>query len=308
MKKLIILFLVISAILVGCSTDSNSEDLGLSEFEDNFMSSYNMLIDTTSVQSGRAAAPVWDTATDFATGGSVSDYPEVGQVTTWDYTLTSIIHTSGNPVYLVDVTTTYPNDDRITSTVEKYNVVDMGNDGVSDNTDIYVDNSGSEDSKFRSMFRTYFADKTKRFETIMLDANDETYELFDINGSLDYDITIPLGTNGGWSSMVAYSHNVKENAYWEFWGDIHRASVSGRRYYSQDAAGTQTYIFKEYGVAMKAEWDDTVAPILPDENKFSLFKGVMRVEIKDDVKTIRGRYVIDGNVVILINDGIVTVE
>jgi hypothetical protein len=88
---------------------------------------------------------------------------------------------------------------------------------------------------------------------------------------------------------------------------VRRASINGQRFYSADN-NTQTYLFIEYGVARTIEWNDEVAPTLPDDNK-ALFEGVMRIEydVNTGEKTIKGRYVIDDGTVIEINNDVITV-
>ena len=125
---------------------------------------------------------------------------------------------------------------------------------------------------------------------------------FDIDGTLDYgNLEIPLeaftpGEDSRWSSMVTYAHNMKDNQYWSWWGTISRASLAGRRYYSQKKINdvvVQSYIFKEVGTARNFTWDEGIdaAPELTlEEESSALFTGVMRMEISGDQKTIKAKY------------------
>ncbi len=321
MKKFILLILTI--ILVGsCSlfipVDSAT---GLVEFKTVFMSSYNMLTDsglitTEQSETPRAVAPVWMAGenTSFTSTGTINDYPEQGQITDWSYT------DQGSDIYLVTSFTYYPNDTYLDYTKEVYYVLDDGN-GVHGSEDSYVDANGITNSKYRKNFRTFFTDGTRRVEAITEDATGSAgqYALFEIDGSLDYDTVAPVsdtftaGVDNRWSSKVVYSHNAKDSYFWNWWGTVRRISMNGERYYSAgmvEGEYVQTYLFKEWGTAKKAEWDEEVAPDLPDDRE-SLFTGVLRIEIIGSIKTIKGQYTINtrsGDVfIVTIDDDDITV-
>ena len=303
MKAILIVSLTV-AVLFSCSLFEPGDDL--EKFGSDFMSTYqlNKIVEPATNAQVKAIVPAWDVAgpTTF-TSGSISDYPEYGQVTSWTVTATAMAN-----VYLIEATTDYTLDENIDRTEEFYHVMDMDPIDNWGAEDLYVDANGIVDSKTRLRFRTYFTDGTTRREKILFDATDgvnSQYAFFDIDGSLDYfTLEIPLeafnpGENSQWSSVVEYSHNMKDNQYWNWWGTLSRASLQGERYYSQKMiAGvlTQSLIFKEIGRVRKFVWDEGVDPPpgwTEDDEKSALFTGVMRIQIVGDQKTIKAKYTID---------------
>jgi hypothetical protein len=298
--------------LIGCNpvdpgNGLDNSEYDLAKFKSDFMSTYQLykIVENASSAQIKAVVPAWDVSgpTTF-TGGTISDYPEYGQDTSW--TVTEI----DTNVYAIEATTVYTLDENIESTEEFYHVLEVDPIGSWGAEDPYVDNTGAVDSKNRKRFRTYFTDNTTRREKILADATDGVayqYAFFDVNGNLDYDtLEIPLetfnpGENSRWSSLVEYSHNMKDNQYWNWWGSLSRATLQGERYYSQeliDGEVNQSYIFKEVGLARNVVWDEGIDPPpgwTEDDEKSALFTGVMRIHIVGDQKTIKAKYIISAN-------------
>lgn len=306
MKAILIVILAFT-LLFGCTLFDPENQHDADKFVDEFMSTYqlNKIVEPASTASIKAAVPAWDAdgPTTF-TSDSMENYPEIGQVTSWTATPTAV-----TDVYRIEATTVYDLDENIESTEEFYYVKDVEPLGEWGAEDPYVDATGALDSKKRQRFRTYFADGTTRREQIKSDATDGAnyqYAYFSIDGgSLDYDtVEIPLeaftpGEDSRWSSLVEYSHNMKNNQYWNWWGVVSRASLQGERYYSQkmvDGVVYQSYIYKEIGSAKNVVWDEGVEVaqgITLEDEKSALFTGVMRIEIIGDQKTIKAQYTIN---------------
>ena len=315
-------------MLFGCGLFTPDIELDFAKFQDEFMSTYqlNKIVDQGTVASIRTVIPAWDAdiGPSTFTSGSIENWPENGQTTSWTATLTTV-----TDVYFIEATTTYDRDEdaNIDRTEEFYYVKDMAPLDSWGSEDLYVDATGAVDSKKRQRFRTYFADSTIRREQIVADATDGAsgqYAIFDFNGTLDYDSleipsdTFTAGENSRWSSKVAYAHNMKDNQYWTWWGDLSRASLRGDRYYSSgmvDGSFVESYIFIESGLARNIVWSDEAVEAAPeltlDDERSALFTGVMRMKIAGGTKSIRAQYTIDarsGTYTVLVEGDSVTVE
>jgi hypothetical protein len=311
MKAMLLISLTIT-FLFGCNpvdpgSGLDSSEYDLEKFMSDFMSTYQLykIAEPPSGAQIKAVIPAWDVAgpTTF-TNGTISDYPEYGQVTSW--TVTEI----GTDIYAVEATTVYTLDENIDRTEEFYHVLDMDPIGEWGAEDLYVDDTGTVDSKTRKRFRTYFTDGTMRREKILFDATDgaaHQYAFFNVDGNLDYDtLEIPLetftpGVDSRWSSLVEYSHNMKDNQYWNWWDSLSRATLQGERYYSQaliDGAVNQSYIFREVGLARNVVWDEGIDPPpgwTEDDARSALFTGVLRIHIVGDQQTIKAKYIISAD-------------
>jgi hypothetical protein len=304
--------LILSAVMLSSCGFFSTENPVLQDYEKfqaEMMGTYALIKDQDS--GARAMAPIWNDVTPiaFSTGGTYTDYPEAGLTTTWTATATGYAN-----VWEITALTTFPASSGISQTNEIYYIHDANVDGLYDTSDYTVADPAAPvaDSTYRVSFTTDFLDGTTRDEYILGDALDSNFqfEIMDINGSLDYNTMIngpaldgAYGASGDWASKVYYTHNMKDNQDWFWWGSLKRASVSGERYYrSYDDNGVfvETYLFIESGNGKRIQWDDAVlteADIQTEETfnraRDILFTAVVRMEIRDGVKSIRAHYSID---------------
>ena len=172
-------------------------------------------------------------------GGSIPDYPEPGQTTSFTVTLMNAV----DKIYMIKATTSYPSTSPALETIEEYLVKDvspgdpLSPDGQWNEHDPIVDSTGTTDNSYRTTYYTKFRDNSIRNEKIIMwNTSDPLllYAAFDINGPLDYPAVYnpPTGT-AVYSSIVLYTH-VRTNTlnYW-FWNGTRYQNTVGIRYYTE---------------------------------------------------------------------------
>lgn len=253
----IIGLVLITALLtgfLGCRPagyeDVSEEDLqGLRDY---VVSSYYILKGnenlSAGLSAGRATVPVHtDPLTSFRSG-TKTDYPEIGQTTTWT------VEDRGNNVYKITAVTTYDTNDAIEYTEEIYYVKDeLDTQDTADTSDDVLGTWGTEDpvvapdgsvdNLHRDKFITVFKDGSIRYEEI--DTNTTHAQAVGADDPVKYaafeepaDAEIPASEDdvlttyedAFYSSKVSYQQEVfKRFAFWNVLNKV----IIGTRYYTE---------------------------------------------------------------------------
>lgn len=256
-------FILLSGLFfAGCRPADYSEvsDEDIQGLKDYVLTSYYMLKgeqDLSSGSVGRATVPVHNTdlLTDVAfseTSGSLSDYPEKGQTTSWT------VDSQGDSIYKINSTTQYANRDAIDHTEEIYYVKDENGDGQWTKDDPLVKPDGTVDNLYREKFVTVFDTGDIRYVVIDenttqgdLDGETVKYKAFEIDGSLEFpegDWAPTEDDTAQYSSKVTYQQEVSKRFL--FWNVMNKVIV-GARYYTEHDDGSglvQTSVSYERGV------------------------------------------------------------
>jgi hypothetical protein len=196
--------------------------------------------------------------------GSKSNYPEPGQTTSWTVTL----YDATNKIYKISATTLYPANSPAERTVEEYFVkdIDTGEGNAFDSWtyhDPIVNSAGAQNQTYRIQYYTRFRDGSIRNERILLMSNknqdstyttwtpegsntsNNTFEVFDINGSLEYPAVFnpTTSTTATYSSIVLYTHTRTRTLDYWFWQGTSYQNTVGIRYYTEkpNTAGAAVY-------------------------------------------------------------------
>ncbi|WP_304226377.1 LamG-like jellyroll fold domain-containing protein [Gracilinema caldarium] len=250
--------LVIAAGFASCTLTTSPSNLSgeLGSFRSSYMTTFDVL-NNSFTQSGkalvpfnkridstlaRATVPVDDsTAITLPTDskpvtGSQTNYPEVGQTSSW-----TISKTATANVYFVQVLTTFPSYDPREKQEEWYYILDNPDGspaalGTWTNADIVVKANGSVDSKFRERNRLYYRDGSYQDEVIVDVKNlGSAFAPFDINGSLDYPSAFVPQTDASaaYASVVVYTRNFTDTPSYSFWKGNRARAIVGIRYYTE---------------------------------------------------------------------------
>ena len=203
-------------------------------------------------------------ATTGFSDGSLSNYPEPGQTTSWTVTL----YDATNKIYKISVTTLYPASSPAEKTVEEYFVKDISPgpgpaDSIWNEHDPIVNSAGAQNQTYRIQYYTRFRDGSIRNERILLMSNknqdstyttwtpegsntsNNTFEVFDINGSLEYPAVFnpTTSTTATYSSIVLYTHTRTRTLDYWFWQGTSYQNTVGIRYYTEkpNTAGAAVY-------------------------------------------------------------------
>ncbi len=313
--RICLAFILLSGLFfAGCRPADYSEvsDEDIQGLKDYVLTSYYMLKgerDLSSGSVGRATVPVHNTdlLTDVAfseTSGSLSDYPEKGQTTSWT------VDSQGDSIYKINSTTQYANRDAIDHTEEIYYVKDENGDGQWTKDDPLVKPDGTVDNLYREKFVTVFENDSTRYVEIEENTTDDptvNYAAFDINGSLEFpegDWTPTVNTSAQYSSKVTYQQEVSKR--FAFWNVMNKVIV-GARYYTEhdDGSGGVVQTSVSYERAVEYERSSLDGGFIRDlmQELFSpgsytsyaeptLSETVIRYKIEDNNKTIRQKTVV----------------
>ena len=258
--------LVGGLFLVGCPPADYSEvsDEDIQGLKDYVLTSYYMLKgeqDLSSGSVGRATVPVHNTellpSVSFTeAGGSLSDYPEKGQTTSWT------VEAQGDAIYKITSTTEYASRDAIDSTEEIYYVKDENGDGQWTDADPLVKPDGTEDNLYREKFVTVFDTGDTRYVVIdenttqgIADGETVKYKTFEIDGSLEFpegDWAPTEDTSAQYSSKVTYQQEVSKRFL--FWNVINKVIV-GARYYTEHDDGSGGVVQTSVSYERAVEYD-----------------------------------------------------
>jgi len=275
-------------LTASCTLTSTPPALSLSgdlaEFQGKYMTTFDIL-NNSFTQSGRAFSPFntpVQTPTSRATVNvtslvdengdpvtityaeavagtavhSLSNYPEVGQTSSW--TVESAGNNGPNDFHKITVTTTFPSYDPRASQVESYYLVDRdpSNTAVSDgkwNTaDTVCDNTGNDDATYRAVNVLTYRDGSTQEEAIK--DVDSRFSPFDINSSLDYPgAFMPIADAGAeYSSVVVYTRNYSDAPDFSFWSGNRVRTIVGVRYYTEKLTADHQYLIGTMIVFEKA--------------------------------------------------------
>jgi len=244
--------------------------------------------------------------------GSLSNYPEPGQTTSW--TVTS--YDATNKIYKISVTTQYPASSPAEKTVEEYFVKDISPgpgtaDNIWDEHDPIVNSAGVQNQTYRIQYYTKFRDGSIRNERILLMSNknqdstyttwtpegsnttNNTFEVFDINGSLEYPAVFnpTTSTTATYSSIVLYTHTRTRTLDYWFWQGTSNQNTVGIRYYTEqpNTAGAAVYgttlVFEktlDTLLTLGGSLADSLADIYVGGSNDALVKTVIRHAVKFD--------------------------
>lgn len=249
--------------------------------------------------------------TGFTSGGPIQNYPEPGQSTSWTVT------PMGNNIYKIKVTTTYPTSSPAQETVEEYLVKDYTSspyntstgDGVWNQDDPIVNESGTVDKLYRIQFYTLFRDGSVRYEKILMASwpsetwpstwpNTKLFKTFNIDGSLDYPPVYEPEEGSGiarYSSVVLYTHvRTKTLSYW-FWEGTQAQNTVGIRYYTEQenvngaAVYSTTLVFEKTlntYLTLGGSLADSLTDLYVGGSNDALAKTVIRQEVKFDTSNV----------------------
>lgn len=198
-----------------------------------------------------ATVPVDTTAISFSeTGGTLSDYPEPGQTTT--YTI-SEAPSVGATAYFISSVTTYPAASMMASYTEEYYVDDRSEgsdtaDGLWDEHDPIVDETGTVDRLARVTQQVTFRDGSIRYETLVdLDfgaTGDIGFAPFELLDDLSYpEFFYPASDDDAiYSSVIVYTHVRNTDHDFSFWEGTESQDILGVRFYTEHFVdGGDTY-------------------------------------------------------------------
>ena len=270
---------VLLTALASCTLTSTppalSESGQLGSFRSSYMTTFDVLNNSFN-QSGKALVPFngpkqaslaratvpVDSSTHITlptdanpVTGSQSNYPEVGQTSTW--TITKTVTTN---VYYVQVLTTFPAYDPREKQEEWYYILDNQDGtplayGTWTNADVVCKADGTVDSKYRERNRLYYRDGSYQDEVIVDVRNlGSGFALFDINGSLDYPGAFVPNTDASaaYSSVVVYTRNFTDAPSYSFWSGNRAQAIVGIRYYTEKVSSDNTQLIGTMIVFEKA--------------------------------------------------------
>lgn len=184
----------------------------------------------------KATVPVWSATSytlpdtvDTPVTGSVVNYPEPGQTTSWE-----IVKLTTANLYRVTATTTYPESDPRNSYVESYYIKSL--DGNWTNADEVTDAAGQRNTKFRIVNRLTYDDGSVQNETIVYDMDTKpAFATFSLDGSLEYPAAFQPETDAGatWSSVSVYTRELEDAPSFSFWNGNRATYIIGARYYTE---------------------------------------------------------------------------
>jgi len=191
----------------------------------------------SSATQSKATVPVWNltpasldlsNVTGGSANGTKSDYPEIGQTSTWTVETTGVTN-----VYLVKMVTTFPAGDLRDHQDEWYYIKDVAPIGVWTTDESIVDASGTSDAKFRAKNELTFDDGSVQTEKI-LDTS-SFFAAFDVSGGLDYPgAFVPVTDSGArYSSVVVYTRTFTTAPNYSFWSGNQVKTIVGVRYYTE---------------------------------------------------------------------------
>ena len=214
-----ILYIALIVFLSGCQFGLTPE-VGDSQPITIITSTPNMILGDISTISARAVAPVWRDDVSLS-DGEVSNYPAVGQITTWEVDGT-----------ILTSTTTYPYTDNIIRTVESYE----------------IDADGYAVSKERYDFFTEFSNGEIRNEIIELEWN---------TGVLPEDFPEDIVFGFGIDTERRDQHFISKVTYIQRNPDIEEvasnARLNGTRWYINFLDNEQREYIREEGFIMNPD-------------------------------------------------------
>lgn len=246
------LFVVVAFLAFSCSPalDPNAPLTEVESFQRSFMTSFDMARGTDEgvarafspfMQVGagsRATVPMSGTQSyPLPTTGSLANYPEPGQTSSWVVTL------HAGDVYRVEVTTTFPSYDPRLRQEEFYYLKDIDANDTWTTADIVVDDSGNASSTYRIRNRLYFRDGSQQNEvitTVKTAASDDTFKPWLVTASLDYPAFFQPETDtaANYSSVVVYTRTYTDSPDFTFWNGQRAQTLMGIRYYTEKLVGT----------------------------------------------------------------------
>ncbi|MCA1950453.1 MAG: LamG domain-containing protein, partial [Treponema sp.] len=266
----VIATLILASGFASCTLTASTFNLSgeLGSFRSSYMTTFDVL-NNSFAQSGKALVPfnkgvdstlaratvpvdsstaiTLPTTVGATVTGSQSNYPEVGQTSSWTITKTVTPN-----VYYVQVLTTFPTYDPREKQEEWYYILDNPDGspaalGRWTNADIVVKADGTADSKFRNRNRLYYRDGSYQDEVIVdvkrYDGHN-AFAPFDINGSLDYPgAFVPqTDTNAAYASVVVYTRNFNDTPSYSFWKGNRAQAIVGIRYYTEKVSADHSQL------------------------------------------------------------------
>jgi|DewCreStandDraft_4_1066084.scaffolds.fasta_scaffold21659_2 hypothetical protein len=262
MKRLLGIAVSLAALAVSCTMWDTADYEGalkglalmtpIAENEENTLSKATLpLWDGGALASGIVVSDL--TTTGASKSGSISNYPEKLQTTT--YTVTN----KGNNVYFIKTVTTYPGNSIREVTYENYYLKDNDGDKNLTNADPVCKADGTEDPLYRDKFETTFGllgPKNERVSSVRKETIQEVYPSVSYASFTNVDLSSlrTLGTlnyspttdnSAQYSSRVTYTQSfTKEDAtkigldY--YLGTVTAVEVTGTRYYTEIKTGNIT--------------------------------------------------------------------
>lgn len=205
--------------------------------------------------------------------GSMDNYPEQGQRTTW-----KINETDQTNIYKVEVTTVYDYTNYVDRTFESYYFQDVGTlEEYSTDDPIYNIETNQTDNKYREEFYTIFNGDIRRDEIIE--------SIDDLTNFPDEFLNIEDIT---YSSVVTYEQIPQEEV------DTDNLRLDGTRYYAEYSDGTSKTVIIEEGFAVNMSHEGRVI------RGRSEFEGEIIIEIDSGKnRNVEGSYNFDNGDIII---------